>query len=307
MNVNNQFVIGNSSFQNCHSLKIIIYPNCLNSIKPFAFMDCSSLTEISLPDSLVEISEKSFFGCTSLRVISLPMNLISLGNYSFSNCKSLREIVINSNCSIDQSVFDEDYNIENIIIKNENKDIFEQKILHQSVKSITFSSYFKEYPTILDFNHIEHVSFITEHGDSIINDNFVNSTNLNINITGNIHQISDNSFSHSHINNFLYCGNQIVEGKFLSNSQSYNNISVYKHYPSTSIGGAPAKRDVECPNIQSQTLKLKPVYIVLISIGCAIIVTAIIILFIRNHIIRQSQKRIEGKELLQKLVNEDFG
>ncbi|EAY22581.1 surface antigen BspA-like [Trichomonas vaginalis G3] len=269
-------------------------------------MDCSSLTEISLPDSLVEISEKSFFGCTSLRVISLPMNLISLGNYSFSNCKSLREIVINSNCSIDQSVFDEDYNIENIIIKNENKDIFEQKILHQSVKSITFSSYFKEYPTILDFNHIEHVSFITEHGDSIINDNFVNSTNLNINITGNIHQISDNSFSHSHINNFLYCGNQIVEGNFFVDNKP-KNLSVYKHYPKSKFGGADAKRNAECPNIPYEKGKLKTRYVVLIAIGCAIISIAIIILLIRNHIVRKSQKRIEGKMLLEKLVSEDFG
>lgn len=132
---------------------------------------------------------------------------------------------------------------------------------------------------------------------------------VDISIFGNLKEINNKSFSNTDINSFLFCGNQTVEGNFLQNAKSYNNITVYKYYPNKQIGDVkPNQTTTQCPNYkEKEKYKLPKLYIVIIAVSCTIIVTAITIVAIRVQFVRKRQKKIEGKMLLEKLVNDDFG
>ncbi|EAY16340.1 hypothetical protein TVAG_359490 [Trichomonas vaginalis G3] len=122
-----------------------------------------------------------------------------------------------------------------------------------------------------------------------------------------MHKIDDKSFLNSDINNFLYCGNEVVEGNFLLNAKSINNITVYKLYPQKTIGGVKFERTKNCPNLPVITNGLTILHISLIVVSCATVICALSIFIYKYHKAHKSQKRIEDKMLIQRLVTEDFG
>ena len=92
--VNLQYNLKLTSFRFNQSLKKILLPNSLQTIKANTFSRCTSLTDINLPSNLVSIEARAFSGCTSLANINFPTDsrLSSIGYMAFENCTSLTEI-----------------------------------------------------------------------------------------------------------------------------------------------------------------------------------------------------------------------
>ncbi|MDE5946483.1 MAG: leucine-rich repeat protein [Oscillospiraceae bacterium] len=76
------------------TLKEVIIPDTVTTIRSCAFKECTGLTEIVLPDSITYIDEWTFFDCENLTKVILPSNITSLSNCMFAYCKNLQEITI---------------------------------------------------------------------------------------------------------------------------------------------------------------------------------------------------------------------
>ncbi|EAY19189.1 surface antigen BspA-like [Trichomonas vaginalis G3] len=226
---------------------------------------------------------------------------------SFSNCYELQEILIESNCSITGDVFENCSKLEKIGINSQNYDILQIVSFHNTVKSITLNLSVIKYPSLSSFNHLETINIFSHENDSLINENFITSSNVSISIFGNIKRISDKSFSNSYINTFLYCGDRSVEGKFLSKDR-VKIVNVSEYYPHKNIGGLPAHKTSECPNFPKKPyVRLTTFQIILISLSVVILISICITILIKIQRCRKSQKNIESKLMLERLVNAEFG
>lgn len=87
------------TFQNCDSLRTIIFPNALRKIGDHAFEDCSSLESLVFPKSLSSIGRSSFNFCAKLKTVTFYGGLPSMNSNSqfelpFSNSPSNLKIMI---------------------------------------------------------------------------------------------------------------------------------------------------------------------------------------------------------------------
>ncbi len=120
---------GGNAFQNCISLKNVLFgnklmqlaygdfentgvenitiPEGLSKLPSQTFRECKKLSSIELPSSLTVIDSQAFSGCTSLSSLSLKTGLTTIAERAFEDCSSLEEIVIPSTVtSIGQNAFD---------------------------------------------------------------------------------------------------------------------------------------------------------------------------------------------------------
>lgn len=84
------YVLPESLFYGCESLKNIKLPDTLKAIGAAAFYGCSSLEQIELPQTLTSIGASAFHS-SGLKSIVLPVSLVSLGEAAFykSNLASI--------------------------------------------------------------------------------------------------------------------------------------------------------------------------------------------------------------------------
>ena len=80
----------------CDSLRKVILPNGIISIKNRAFKACSNLQEVYLPEGLERIFEEAFANCPHLASVILPKSLYRLGKDVFSGDDLIEEFVIPS-------------------------------------------------------------------------------------------------------------------------------------------------------------------------------------------------------------------
>lgn len=200
--------------------------------------------------------------------------------------------------------------IEHLIISYPNSDIIKQNSFSHLIKTITYNLSIKEYPSLSIFESLENINIFTYGNESIIKDNFISSKEVNIIIIGNIQKIDDKSFLNSRINNFLYCGDQEVEGNFLIGRHP-RNITVYEYYPKSKIGDVAASKTGKCNNLPGDVkhgltnTQLALIITFSIIVLIAIFIAIFIVIKLQNVI--KSQKKIEGKMLLEKLVVDEFG
>ena len=90
--------IGDSAFEDCHSLSTITIPSSVITIGDYAFIGCDSLQAITIPASITTIGIHAFGWCDSLTTVNFveesQLTTIDLG--AFSYCESLSEIEIPS-------------------------------------------------------------------------------------------------------------------------------------------------------------------------------------------------------------------
>ena len=89
-------IICDRAFEDCKSLRSLVIPNSVTSIRESAFSFCSSLKSIVLPDGITSIGDETFFGCSSLASLVIPDGVTSIGDYAFSGCRSLKSLVISN-------------------------------------------------------------------------------------------------------------------------------------------------------------------------------------------------------------------
>lgn len=91
--------IGSSAFYFCSNLKNIKFEDNSNlkSIDYFAFQNCFSLKSIVFPEGLVEIKAHSFWACSNLENVIFPNSLKAIDASAFYTTKLLK-VVLPSNC-----------------------------------------------------------------------------------------------------------------------------------------------------------------------------------------------------------------
>lgn len=84
-------MIGRSAFENCFSLKEVIFPKYLpiDTIHQDTFRGCGNLASITLPNGLISIYDTAFRNCTNLTNVTLPDSIHSIGYHAFSWPKKL--------------------------------------------------------------------------------------------------------------------------------------------------------------------------------------------------------------------------
>jgi len=98
--------IGEHAFDHCISLKSIRLPDSIEIIGDIAFNGCEFIY-FKTPSLVTTISSGMIFNCTSLFSVELPENTTRIGAYSFEDCKVLRNIAISLDTDIEEHVFDD--------------------------------------------------------------------------------------------------------------------------------------------------------------------------------------------------------
>lgn len=86
------YMIGQSAFMNCTSLRSVTVAEGTLQIYSSAFLGCTALESFIIPESITEIKGSLFEGCTSLKAISIPDSVTSIGVNAFKGCTSLAEV-----------------------------------------------------------------------------------------------------------------------------------------------------------------------------------------------------------------------
>ena len=88
--------IGDSAFNACKNLKMVIIPDSVTSIDDYAFNGCTNLLRIVVPDSVTMIGAYAFNDCSSLKEITLPDAVVSIGQKAFPLAVVIRTAQIDS-------------------------------------------------------------------------------------------------------------------------------------------------------------------------------------------------------------------
>lgn len=82
---NTVFYQSEMEFENCKTLKKVVFSDGIKEIPAEMFMDCTNLAEVVLPEGLKIIPEYTFYNCTSLTSINFPSSLTYIGEGAFEN------------------------------------------------------------------------------------------------------------------------------------------------------------------------------------------------------------------------------
>ncbi len=87
--------IGAMAFQDCTSLRDVVFNEELLEIGRGAFTNCTALLDADLPDSVTRIDYDAFSGCTALRSFRYPLQLAQAGFVGiFKNCPALTSVTV---------------------------------------------------------------------------------------------------------------------------------------------------------------------------------------------------------------------
>ena len=85
--------IGDTTFENCVSLRAISLPSSLMYIGKGAFSCCREIKEIKIPDSVRTLKDYAFGGCKKLEKAVLGRKIKRINKALFTGCKSLKEFI----------------------------------------------------------------------------------------------------------------------------------------------------------------------------------------------------------------------
>lgn len=91
--------IGENAFTRS-SLRSVVIPNSVDTIKRGAFSACESLSQINLPDSLTEIPESMLSSCDALTSVTIPEGVVKIGVNAFNQCASLKSVSLPSTLEV---------------------------------------------------------------------------------------------------------------------------------------------------------------------------------------------------------------
>ena len=81
--------IGQSAFEDCHTLTNIEIPSSVTSIEDSAFEACYGITSIEIPSGITYIDSMAFSRCYGLTSVTIPNSVTQIYNHAFASCYSL--------------------------------------------------------------------------------------------------------------------------------------------------------------------------------------------------------------------------
>ncbi len=88
------------TFQNCKSLKTVVFNEKLTTIYGYVFDGCEALEEVTVPATVTKMGNYVFSNCTNLKTVDfqpvLTIASANAGSYMFQNCTSLTTVTLNS-------------------------------------------------------------------------------------------------------------------------------------------------------------------------------------------------------------------
>ena len=88
--------IGNDAFNSCNSLDTVVVPNSVSYIGSYAFCYnyTGSLKKVVLPEGLDTIRVQTFFGCTGLEEVNIPSSVVYIDTAAFHECWELGPLTL---------------------------------------------------------------------------------------------------------------------------------------------------------------------------------------------------------------------
>ena len=117
-------VIGKRAFMDNGMLLSVVLPEGITRIDSGyeddgAFRNCSSLTSITIPEGVTSIGSGAFQGCSGLTSITIPEGVTSIENSAFQRCRSLRSVTIPESVThIGEAAFENCTGLTSITIPN---------------------------------------------------------------------------------------------------------------------------------------------------------------------------------------------
>lgn len=102
-------ILPQSSFENCSSLKTVVFGENCRSLRNNCFRNCISLVNLTIPSSIIGINNGCFEGCSSLKSVRIPESVKLeekpdgwtyskfYGESMFKDCTSLEDVDWNAN------------------------------------------------------------------------------------------------------------------------------------------------------------------------------------------------------------------
>ncbi|MBE6796387.1 MAG: hypothetical protein E7533_07400 [Ruminococcaceae bacterium] len=86
--------ISNYAFNDCATLKTVVFHDKLLTIGESAFSGCIAIDDLELPEGVKEIGKDAFYGCNGIEKLVLPDGIVSVGDGAFGNCRKLESAII---------------------------------------------------------------------------------------------------------------------------------------------------------------------------------------------------------------------
>uniref|UniRef100_A0A6V2MUS5 Uncharacterized protein n=1 Tax=Ditylum brightwellii TaxID=49249 RepID=A0A6V2MUS5_9STRA len=87
-------VMGNDVFMGCAKLVEVEFPSTLKRIGNYSFCECQSLRMIRVPEGVEEVGGGAFYSCVKLEEVELPYSLKNIGEGAFEYCESLTRVTL---------------------------------------------------------------------------------------------------------------------------------------------------------------------------------------------------------------------
>ena len=91
--------VGDQAFNNCTSLKTVVFEKDLTYLGASAFAKCSALENVTFKGQIEEIASSAFASCSSLTSLTLPNGKVKIGDSAFSGT-ALQKLVFAENTEI---------------------------------------------------------------------------------------------------------------------------------------------------------------------------------------------------------------
>ena len=186
---------------------IIVIPNHIEIIHPYAFYGCKELKKVVMHDKIISIGNSSFSN-SGLIEIDIPSSVIKIGDEAFGSCSSLQEVFISPNSNL------KEIGVYSFVYAVQLTHMYIPKTVHAiGLGAFAFCSNLRSF--IFDY----HIKFkVIEIGL------LYNATSLErIEIPNSVTRIKEIAFAYSNLQEILFHANSnisLIEG----GAFSYSNI-----------------------------------------------------------------------------------
>ena len=88
-------VICDDAFEDCKSLRNIVFSDDIEHIGKNSFNSCKQLSNLNIPENLISIGDDAFYGCESLTSIEIPSKVEKIGEHPLRYCSKMKSISVN--------------------------------------------------------------------------------------------------------------------------------------------------------------------------------------------------------------------